>query len=168
MRNKIESRIESNYQLVREGTELDPLCFENTLLTFPGRFLWGSVAQFPWSPEPLVTEVFPLWAVFILLLWLGRNCCGHTSWGSWYQAWLAASLGCDCRRCAVDGANPQVGGPLKEVLMLAKMSHRSFGVRATLEGHWCSSCHLFGGAVMEWLLRGMLSSGECWGGSTPC
>ena len=35
MRNKIESRIESNYQLVREGTELDPLCFENTLLTFP-------------------------------------------------------------------------------------------------------------------------------------
>ena len=36
-------------------------------VTLCGRFLWGSVAQFPWSPEPLVTEVFPLWAVFILL-----------------------------------------------------------------------------------------------------
>lgn len=93
-------------------------------VTLCGRFLWGLVAQFPWSPEPLVTEVFPLWAVFIFLLWLGHNCCGHTSWESWYQAWLATSLGCDCCRCAVDGANPQVGAPLKGVLMLAKMSHQ--------------------------------------------
>lgn len=48
------------------------------------------VLSSPWSSEPVFPRVSPLWAAYALLLWLGHNCCGHTSGGDWPQTQLVA------------------------------------------------------------------------------
>ena len=54
------------------------------------------------------------------------------------------------------GLTPKGGLLWKHYWCWPRCPTRSFGVTAALEGQWCSSCHLFGVAVMEWLLRGLL------------